>query len=215
MRSLRVLTLLSALALPGAAQAQLNYSVWVDTSSLIGSADGPFSLDFQLNDGSAFGDGNNSAVLSDFQFGGGSATGSANLFGGATGDLGSSVTLDETAAFNEFYQTFTPGSWLSFKVSLTTQTEAGDTPDLFGFAILDGNTFNVPTESLGTDMFVEITVGGQTVNASAFASLDHTIAAPVLTPVPEPATYGLWAGLALGVVVAARRWQRRRSRVAC
>ena len=57
------------------AQAQVVFHVSLDTSALTTLA-GPFSLDFQLNDGSGTGDANNTAILSHFTFGtGGSALG--------------------------------------------------------------------------------------------------------------------------------------------
>jgi len=63
-----------------------------------------FSLDFQLTDGSGTGDANNTVILSDFGFGGGTAVGNPNLTGGATGDLASTVTLTDTAFLNDFFQ---------------------------------------------------------------------------------------------------------------
>src|SRR5262245_1310147 len=92
--------------------------VSLDTSSLVGQP-GPFSLDFQLNDGSGTGDGNNRARLTDFDFDGGAAAGVPQLTGGASGDLQSSVTLNETAFLNRFQQQFVPGERLSFLLDLT------------------------------------------------------------------------------------------------
>src|SRR5918912_3642632 len=65
------------------------YSVSIDTSSLINHPAGPFSLSFQLNDGSGTGDLNNKAVISNFQFGGGGAAGTPTVIGDASGDLSS------------------------------------------------------------------------------------------------------------------------------
>jgi len=110
--------------------------VSLDTSSLVGQP-GPFSLDFQLNDGSGTGDGNNSAHLTDFDFDGGAAAGVLQLTGGARGDLQSDVTINETAFLNRFQQQFVPGERLSFLVDLTNNVDAGSFPDQFSFAILN------------------------------------------------------------------------------
>src|SRR5205823_7992251 len=69
-------------------------------------------------------------------------------FGGATGSLaaGGQVKLTDNAHFiNEFYQQFTPGSFLSFTVTLTTKVDPGLTPDVFSFSILDRLLSPVPT----------------------------------------------------------------------
>ncbi len=115
------LGLLAIAAVPASANPDLNLTVTVDTSSLVGNAGGPFSLDFQLIDGSGIGDGNNSALLTNFNFGGGAALGTPtwNDFGGSgvSGDLGSSVSLtDSDLPLDEFYQEFTPGSSLTFNM---------------------------------------------------------------------------------------------------
>jgi hypothetical protein len=202
---LSALSVLAACALPAAANAQLTYNVWIDTSSLVGSPDGPFSIDFQLNDGSGLSDGNNWATLSNFQFGGGGALDSATLLGGATGDLGSGVTLTDSSPFNEFYQTFTAGASLSFDLTLTTNADSGDTPDVFTFSLLDGSLFNLPTKSPGTDTFFQVVLDGTNPVIATYASANDAITAPTVSPVPEPATYGLWAGVVLVLAAAARR----------
>src|SRR5579871_5069955 len=98
--SLRLfVSLLGALLLAGAGagRAQTTFTVSIDTSALMGNPGGPFSLDFQLTDGSGTNDGNNTATLSNFNFGVGAATGTANLSGGASGSLSSGITLTDNS----------------------------------------------------------------------------------------------------------------------
>lgn len=206
----RALAAFAGFALASVAHAQFVFRVQVDTSSLVGNPAGPFSLDFQLNDGLGIGDGNNWATLSHFQFGGGAAVPGAMTWGGAWGSLASGITLTDTDPLvNEFLQGFTPGSWLSFDLTLSNHVDVGGTPDIFSFAILDGNLMNLQTHALGSDSFLEINLAGPTPTIAAFASLDNAIAAPRVTPVPEPSTYALWLSVVLGVAVSARRYSRR------
>lgn len=211
-----VCTATAALLTASLARAQSFFDVRLNTSPLIGHPAGPFYLDFQLNDGAGSGNGNNTAILSQFNFGGGSLLGSPMSSGGVTGSLASSVTLRDTSAFNEFLQGFTPGSSLSFRLSLTNNANA-PTPDLFSFSILDGNLFNLRTFSPGdSDALVVINLTGQSLIANAYAGSgipDQTgattiaLAAPSVTPVPEPSTYGLIGAALLGSLV----WIRRRA----
>ena len=204
-KSYRPLLLLAALIGLVSVRAATSFNVWLDTSTLVGNPTGPFSLDFQLNDGAALGDGNNWAVVNSFQFGGGSAAGGPSWFGGASGSLASSLALTDTSPFNEFYEAFVPGAWLSFHVVLSTNFTAGDTPDNFSFAILDGNLMNLATQSLGTDSFLEVAIDGDAPTVATFASADGSIDAP-RAKVPETLDCGLWAGglVTLGIVLRRR-----------
>jgi MYXO-CTERM domain-containing protein len=203
------LVALGGLAIAPVSEAQLQIHVNVDTRSLVGNPAGPYALDFQLNDGSGWGDANNTAALTNFQFGNGSVIGSGSTFGGAGGDLGSGVWLtDSNPLLNDFYQGFTPGSWLSFDLSLTTNVDGGGTPDLFSFAILDGALMNLPTESLGSDSFLEINLDSVSPSVATFASIDGLIIATA-TPVPEASSYGFGAAGLLALAGLARRYRRR------
>ena len=189
----------------------------IDTGPLSGDPAGPFSLDLQLNDGSGTDDGNNAAVLSGFTFGaGGGATGSATLAGGASGDLGSSITITDNSFLNEFTQGFTPGSQLQFQLSLSTNVDDGGTPDQFTMAILDSSGAQLPTLSF-FDVFVEIDLDSADPAIQTFASdtSRNTVAggAPVdlseptfttVSSAPEPGSMVL-AGCALLVVALCRR----------
>ena len=100
-----------ALVIPAVtASAGLIYHATVDTSSLVGDPLAPFSLYFQFNDGEGTGDANNTITLSNFTYGGGSATGTAFATGGASGDLSLGISIVDSSAFNDIYQGFTPGS---------------------------------------------------------------------------------------------------------
>lgn len=217
--ALRFTPTLRALALACAAvalaspvlRAQVAFDFHLNTSSLIGHPSGPFYLDFQLNDGSGLGNGNNTATLSLFNFHGGGALPDINTFGGVTGNLSSIVTLTDTSFFNEFFQAFTPGASLDFRFELTTVVDA-PTPDLFAFSILDQNLFSLPTFS-PADAFVTIDITGPNPLVQAFAGNATApggigIPTPEVVPVPEPSTYGLIGALALAGFV----WMKRRRR---
>lgn len=187
------------------------YHVEIDTAALnlsSNSANGPFSLDVQLNDGHGTGDGNNSVTLSNFTFGGGSLISGATLLGGASGDLGSTVSLTDSSAFNEFFQAFNAGTSLGFDVSLTGNPDAGLTPDAFAVAILDNNLLNIPTTSpFADDSLVRQDIGGAVTFSSGTGSYAGVVAA-----VPEPG-FDL-GGLALLTVCGSHYFGRRRSRAA-
>ena len=127
------------------AQADLLFTVNLDTTLLINHVAAPFFVEFQLNDGSGTDHGNNTALLSNFDFGDGSPLGSASLSGGASGDLGSNIVLADENFLNAFIQEFSAGKTLSFDVALTTVIDFGPQPDQFSFAILDCSGVEIPT----------------------------------------------------------------------
>jgi hypothetical protein len=151
-----------------AGTASFIFTISVDTSALIGHPAGPFYIEFQLNDGSGTGNGNNTALLGTFDFAGGAPVGSPILIGGASGDLSSHVVLSDDDFLNEFIQQFTPGPLLTFAVELSTVVELGPQPDQFSFAILDCNLFEIPTMG-PADALVIADITSQPV-ARAFAS---------------------------------------------
>ncbi|MEO5711893.1 MAG: NF038129 family PEP-CTERM protein [Luteolibacter sp.] len=197
--------LAAACALLGAssAYAAVSYQVSINTSALAANVtSSPFSLDFQLIGNG----GNNSATISNFNFGGGSATsGTENYTGSASGNLGTTISLNNTSGFlNEFFQEFTPGSTLSFTLNLSTNV-ASPTPDGFTFAILDKDLFNITTDGLGDSLFhVDITgatYGTQTVQTGSGTG---AFAGVTTTAVPEPSA-ALLGGLGVLVLLKRRR----------
>lgn len=206
----QTLSLVAACALFGAATSQAAiFHVEIDTASLLdlpASAEGPFSLNFQLNNSSG-GSETNSVSLTNFTFGGGSATGSADILGTGTGDLGSSITLSSSASspFNDFLQGFIPGSTFGFDVSISENINSFS-PDLFSVAILDGNFQNIPTTGLGNSLVILELDGTPTPE---FFSGTGDFAEVVAAPVPEPGT-AIW-GAGLGLAFAFRRARSRRA----
>ncbi len=177
--------------------AAIIYRVSLDTSPLVGHPAGLFSLNFQLNDGSGTSDGNNMAILSNFLFGGGSGSGAPILSGGASGSLGTSVTLTDSSFFNAFTQEFVAGSNLQFLLELTTNVVGGGTPDQFSFAILDSSGFEIPTLGPFNALLV-IDLDGVPPTTQVFATDAATapngggqpiaLGAPAVAEVPEPGT---------------------------
>ncbi len=193
----------------------LSYNVSLNTSPLVGHAAAPFSLNFQFNDGQGTGDANNTVSLSNFTFGvGGSAVGVPTLVNGASGSLGSGITLTDSAFFNSFTQGFTPGSQLRFLLRFTNNLDSGGTPDEFSFAILDRSGFEIPTlnvanalliididsaspavKTFGTDPSATPVGGGGAINMGP---------AQVTATVPEPSSMTLLSS------ALAALWIRRR-----
>ena len=192
---------LGMLLLCVSAHASTIFHVNVDTSSLIGNSNGPFLLDFQFNNGSVLG--NNSATVDNFNYFGGSVVNDTVLIGGALGNIGSSVLFNNNAPFQELFQTFAPGTRLKFDVTLTTNVD-GATPDVFAFAILDHDLFNIPTNGLGDSLLL---VNLNNANPPAQTSAGTGEFSSVRTSVPEPASCIL---LLVGVPFLALMARRKR-----
>jgi hypothetical protein len=194
----------SLLCLVGtSARADMTWTVTLDTSQLAANYTGPFGLDFEL-----VGTDGNTVTLSGFSFGsGGSAgPGSAFLTGGAGGDLGGSVVLnDVTSFFNDFNQQFLPGNTLTFIVNSTlVGPPAGGAADSFSMVVFSAydpvNGYNpftgtggtpIPTaDPTGNDTFITINIGGPgstTALSYPGASGDIPITVTPLS-VPEPSS---------------------------
>lgn len=177
-KMLLIAPLLGAALSPGVAFGNVIYHVSLNTTPLMSSLSGPFAVDFQFVDGSGIGDSNNSVTVDNFNFGSGGPSGVPLIIGSATGDLGTGITLTDAEFFNVFNQRFTPGALLSFTVTLTANPEAVDVPDLFSFAILDGNGFGDPILIANIDSSNPALLG--------FASRSLSLDAPTITAVPEP-----------------------------
>jgi hypothetical protein len=149
----------------------ITFDVNVDTSSLQGNPPGTYDLGFVLIDASMTGDGNNTAILSDFAFGGGTAGSvipSMTSTVGASGNLNSGITLTDLdpSGITSLASGFTPGSALFFAVNMTTNMDAtispesGFTGDQFDFFILQNGLPIATTDPTGTDTLATYTIGG-------------------------------------------------------
>ena len=188
-----------------------NFSVDIDTTVLNSAADGPFFLDFQLNSGQ--GTQTNTAVLNGFQFNGGSVTGSPTLFGGATGGLAGTVTLNDASnPFTELFQGFTSGTTgIHFNASLS-QNGPGSQPDGFSVSILDSTLGQIyttdPNQNLSL-LSLGITSANSLADVHTYSSTAPSGVTVAVTAIPEPAyTVALFGGLATAFA-GIRRFRRQ------
>ena len=206
MKVLRALLFLTLAV--SAVRASIITTVTLDTSALGALPNGPFSLGFELADGSGTGDGNSAIVLSNFQFGSGNPVGLPLIFGTGSGDLSSTVTLTDADAASVFVQTFVPGNTLSFLLSYTANVDSGGIPDEFIFSILDGTFTPIPTSSSSfLSPFLMIDLDSANPTIQKFSS--DVVPAPVVgnpaSPVPEPSSAALMLLPLAGLACAAFR----------
>jgi hypothetical protein len=189
-------------------------NVSLDTSALAGSpGQGPFAVDFQLNDGST-GDGvnNNTATITSFNLSGGSLiAGTDSSSGGVSGVLGDNtnpLALNDNGFFNDFNQQFAAGTKLGLTVDLTANVSTSEGngtgfPDEFAFAVYSNNF-----GSLASLLTIDITGPGLSVTTSGGSLGDGTsVPAPSLGAVPVPSTLmvSVLALSSLGLGVTCRR----------
>jgi hypothetical protein len=169
----------------------------MDTSPLQGHAQAPFFLDFQLVDGTGAGDGNTSVTVRDFEWHGGSWDGPP------------AFTIEDTVFFGEIVERFEPGPALSFTVAMTTNADAGPTPDRFTLALLDENLAEVPTLGPGSE-FVGVDISSRWPVVEAYGSnpLQTSIRIPTPLVVVIPEAPG--GALAAVVFFGGAFWLRRR-----
>jgi hypothetical protein len=203
--------------LPGlfVAAAAFGTTISIDTASLEGNPNAPFTLDFQFTDGSATGDGNNTVTLDNFNLSGGSLTlDSASVVGGVTVDnspLGIEIT--DSSFFNDIQFTFVPGPTLTFNLTTTSNADAG-TPDEFVLALLDSGLNDIPTTNpsdgialveynfptTDPDAAAKLTLSGTTTNSDGV-----TIPRPTkVASTPEPSGV-FWLLLTIPILHRVRR----------
>jgi hypothetical protein len=217
--------------LVGTAHADVIVDVTLNTTVLTTAeaAAGPFSVAFQLDQGSQAD--NNTATISDFSYGAGGGAGSGCpaalspcIFGGAGGDISSSVELNTSSAFNALVETFTPGASLSFLLDLTTNVDSGGTPDVFAFGILDSSGSPIPTlDPTGADTLLTINIDSANPSILTYATDASsntlggsgptiTMDAPIVSSpsaVPEPRLAGLFC---VAVLLAGTSLRRRKTK---
>ncbi len=209
--ALAFLAVAALAALPPRAHADSIINVNVNTSAFLNEANS--EVIFEFSDGDQSFSSNNTATLTSFNLGGG-ALGSVdpNSGGPYTGDMSSTLSLQDGTPITAFGQFFTPGSFLSFTVDLTTNPDAGSTPDEFSMFVYDPN--GNPLAPVTTDnpfgilLTADITPTGPVQdNYDPNDVTANPAGAPA--PVPEPPTLML-AATGLLELLTLSTFRRRR-----
>jgi len=176
----------------------ITYTVTVDTFSISGMAG---SLDFNFNPGPLETQSASLQIL-DFTSNGALAGNCPCGTGDVSGQLPATLTFDNLAGFNDYFDDFTFGATISFNLSL--YGPALSTPDglstsgsRFVFSIFSDTAGTVPALTTDTtDGFaftVDVNLDGTTTVANSSA---QTTIAPVGGSTPEPAG---WAEMAVAI----------------
>jgi hypothetical protein len=199
--------------LAGSASAGvITYDVTVNTFSLSGTAG---SLDFQFNPGSLVSQAANLQILSFSSAGSLSACG-ANVqgfcaTGDVTGTLPGTLTFDNGAVFNDYFDDFTFGSTLSFEVSLfgpalSAPDGISTSGSVFAFSMFSDAAGTVP--ALTTDQVngfaTTINVGLDGTTTVTDLSSQTTVT-PAASAVPEPSSLALLGTVMLLAIYLQRR----------
>ena len=202
--------------LAGSASAGvITYDVAVNTSSLSGTAG---SLDFQFNPGPLVSQAADLQILS-FSSDGSLSACAANIqgfcaTGDVTGTLPGTLTFNNGTGFNDYFDDFTFGNTLSFKVSL--YGPALSTPDgistsgsVFAFSMFSDAAGTIPALTADTtDEFAFTVVVNLDGTTTVTNSSSETSVSPLPSGVPEPSSFVL-LGAALAFLGVLRFRQPR------
>ncbi len=189
-RSTSIIALVVLAATLTAASARADsFNVSLDTSALSGTQ----VLAFGFTDGDGVVD--NSATMSAFNFGGGSAVGLPLYLGtGVSGDLTSGVAMDDSGFAALFAQQITVGSGLSFTLNISN-IFAGGTPDALAMYLCDAALSSCYSNDSSSGAMLVLNLTGGTLSPSSFiltGADDQGLLAPVVTipgtSVPEPSS---------------------------
>jgi hypothetical protein len=211
--ALLTLALLLCFGMGPARAGSITYDVSVDTSSLNGQ---PGNLDFQFNPGGA-GAESATATVTNFQTVGGIPALSSTITGDASGVLPATLTLNNSAAFNDIFQGFTYGTTVSFDVTLSGTAldgPGGTVGSSFLFSLYDNSTPDplplLTTDSNGSVLTINVNPDGTTTPMpfpSTPGGTSVASATPAASAAPEPSSIVLLVS-ALPVGLLARRRQR-------
>jgi hypothetical protein len=182
------------------ARADAMFSVSLDTSSVAGMTE---QVVFELIDGDGVID--NSVLLAAFGLGGGTIAGAADYFGttGVSGDLGSSVSTNDSGGFAVLAQLVTFGSSFSFQLTASNNFLGSGSPDAFSMALYTPDFRACYSDDQVSCVLLQLDLTGGTLSPASFVLNGASAAglpAPVVTfgnTVPEPASLFL---LAIGLV---------------
>jgi hypothetical protein len=194
------------LVLPADARADIIYQVSVDTNS-IHNTSGFLDFDF------APGNGSQAALVEINGFSpAGSLNGPPQVSGGVSGTPASMLTIDNSTAFNDYFEGFTYGNAISFLITLGGP--AINSPNLtatsgstFGFGMFDATGVNplLTSDPNGNAFTIDVRLDGTTSVTGFSPNAQVTLAQPV----PEP-TSGSLLALVLAATVGALWANRRR-----
>lgn len=174
--------------------ASFSYDITINTSSLATTAG---SLDFQFNSG------NNSqgaavATISNFYTNGSLLA--AYPTGDVTGTLPSTVAIGNTNGYNDYFQTKTFGSTVSFDLTLS-----GNPGSLFSFYVFSNTDGTLAALTNDATNGIAFTIE---TNQDGTATVINNSAETTVTPTPIPAAvYLLGSGL-MGLVGIRRKKQK-------
>jgi len=199
---LRIAVLAGSLALLPAGPlfaGPIAYLVTVNTGAISGTSG---FLDFSF----APGYDSQSAFVTIGSFApGGSLSGSPVVNGGVLGVLPGTVTIDNSTAFNDYFQGFEFGTTIQFLLSFggpaVTSPDGTSSGSTFGFGMFENSAGTIPlltTDPFGNAFTVDVNPDGSTTPIIFPAALDAPPAATLESTTPEPAPCAL---LALGLVV--------------
>jgi hypothetical protein len=196
------------------ARADAMFNVSLDTSSVAAMTE---QVVFELIDGDGIID--NSVLLSNFGLGGGTVAGIPDYLGttGVTGDLSSSIAMNDSGGMALFTQLLTFGSSLSFLFTTSNSFSGNGAPDAFSMALYAPDFRACWSNDQTSCVLLQLNLTGATLNPTLFTlngASNQGLPAPVVTlagTVPEPATLPLLAIAGLVAFLRSRVTMRRRS----